>query len=94
MGVITAPGAQPAVQLPAPVTPPNVLDERILFNGHLYQRFDYGLPWSEAKDFAENMGGYLATVTTSDEQKFIVSMVRNSPQNYYWLGGINNGAWQ
>lgn len=28
-------------------------------NGHWYQRFDNAMTWHDAKDYCENMGGYL-----------------------------------
>jgi putative hemolysin len=57
-------------------------------NGHSYQMFDRRTTWSRAKKYCEEKGGYLATITSSDEQEFIVSLLQKEGQkNVYWVGG-------
>jgi hypothetical protein len=67
-------------------------------NGHWYQAVSQALTWSQARQQAQAMGGYLATITSAAENAFIVSIgnVCN-----YWLGGFQpsesyepNGNWQ
>ena len=41
-------------------------------NGHYYQFVDSWLSWTDAKADAEAAGGYLVTITSQDEQQFIV----------------------
>lgn len=37
------------------------------FNGHTYKFFSGSLTWAEAKQFCEDLGGHLATITSSEE---------------------------
>lgn len=53
-------------------------------NGHYYEFIEEALSWSDARDSAISMGGYLATITTSAEAGFIGS---NFGVNRYWIGG-------
>jgi len=38
------------------------------FNGHKYVFYVSDLNWDEAKEYCENMGGHLATITSQEEQ--------------------------
>jgi len=42
-------------------------------NGHLYEKFDTPMTWNDAKAYCESVGGYLATVTSQEEQDWIWS---------------------
>ena len=62
-------------------------------NGHWYDFIDGGFTWQDALNDAATkshlgMTGYLATVTSADENSFLVSV---SPQ-LGWLGGSDSGA--
>jgi len=75
-------------------------------NGHYYERVDVpgGITWPDAKDAAEScthlgVNGYLATITSSEEQSFIFDNLLVSAQSpQYWLGGFQSpfpgGSWQ
>ncbi|KJU81410.1 C-type lectin domain protein [Candidatus Magnetobacterium bavaricum] len=41
-------------------------------NNHTYQRIDTQMTWADAKANCEKLGGYLATVTSDSENKFLV----------------------
>ncbi len=60
-------------------------------NGHFYEVVSPNTPtyaWEEARDTAEDMGGYLATITTQDENDFVTALVLAYPLAYHpWLGG-------
>ncbi|WP_417913420.1 lectin-like protein [Candidatus Electronema sp. TJ] len=61
-------------------------------NGHSYQRFSSPLTWSEAKAACAALGGYLATVTSPEEQKYVTSKGANA-----WLGAtdeVQDGTWR
>jgi formylglycine-generating enzyme required for sulfatase activity len=68
---------------------------------HKYKRIDNSMWWSDAKIEAENMGGYLATITSSDEDEFIYNnLVSGIPLDPY-IGGFQppdspepNGGWE
>jgi hypothetical protein len=66
-------------------------------NGHYYQAvFAPGITWSAASLTASNLGGYLATLTSSQENAFVFSLVAPNTDLWYynvhwwgpWLGGV------
>ncbi len=61
------------------------------FEGHTYYLYDEGLTWTEAKNYCENIGGYLAVITSIEEQEIIEELLENGSKNQYWLGGTDNG---
>ncbi|KPA08991.1 secreted protein containing C-type lectin domain protein [Candidatus Magnetomorum sp. HK-1] len=65
-------------------------------NGHYYQRFEFNkTSWTNAKQFCEQRGGYLATITSENEQLFITNNFSN--KYWLWLGGTdesNEGSWE
>ena len=65
-------------------------------NGHRYERYDYHLTWTEAKQFCENKGGHLATITSEQEQAIIEDLLSGCPFGVYYLGGTDmnqSGNW-
>lgn len=67
-----------------------------IYNGHYYQAFDQTFTWEQAKTVCENMGGHLATVTSSGENDAMKALVENQANKLYWLGGTDEteeGAW-
>lgn len=50
-------------------------DMVIEYNGHKYQYFEEGISWYEAEERCENLGGYLVTITSEEEQKTINNFV-------------------
>ena len=66
-------------------------------NGHSYKRIDTSMTWSDAKIYAENLGGYLATITSQDENDFVWDNLGASGPDFIWLGGtdeVTEGTWQ
>jgi len=65
-------------------------------NGHSYLIVDKKLSWTSAKLEAEHRGGYLAIITSVEEQEFIMGLLsRNGNRSFYWLGGYREGGnWQ
>ena len=73
-----------------------LLDGVQQFNGHYYKVFNYCMTWEEAKNFCEEIGGHLVTITSQDEQNFIEKILSNDAnKNFYWIGGHKNknGQW-
>lgn len=74
-------------------------DDAVEFNGHYYKAFNTSKSWKEAKTYCESLGGYLATITTAEEQNFIVdTFLKGSPaKKCYFLGGyresISSSVW-
>jgi hypothetical protein len=61
-------------------------------NGHWYEAIaEPGLTWQGAKAAAESRGGYLATITSADENNFVYNLIAtNVPMSSGWgpwLGG-------
>ena len=80
-------------ELPKEPTLPKVEDGDIIyFNGHKYQAFNVHMTWTEAKKYCESLGGYLATITSAEEQAALELFKGN-----YWLGATdveNEGVWK
>ena len=66
----------------------NVPQDASEFNGHYYYVYniDTGTTWEEAKQYCESQGGYLATITSLEEQAFITGLVQNQAKRSYWIG--------
>ena len=43
------------------------------------------LSWKKAEDYCMAMGGHLTSIKNGDENKFLVSLVRENSE--YWVGG-------
>lgn len=72
-------------------TPP---DASVTLNGHTYELYTGSYTWTAAKTFAENKGGYLATVETQEEYDAVTSLVTQSNGDC-WLGAKHDlGNWQ
>lgn len=58
-------------------------------NGNGYELIlaEGGITWADAEQAAEEMGGHLATITSAEENEFIVSAL-GIGRNPYWLGGF------
>ncbi len=55
-------------------------------NGHYYETVAANLSWTDAKAAAEARGGYLATITSEEENNFVFSLTTPEPYGP-WLGG-------
>ena len=87
---------------------PNIVDAEIVTweaNGHSYELVvsSTSLNWSQANNLASEMGGYLATITSAEENAFLYSMVEDvanawggqAPWVGPFLGGTQiDGNWQ
>ncbi len=77
-------------------------------NGHFYDAVavEVSTTWNDAKLAAESLtfrgvSGHLATITSQQENDFIISNLPDAPNNDYWLGGFQppdapepDGGWQ
>jgi len=67
------------------------------FEGHYYKRFDDTMmTWEKARSFCEYQGGYLATITSSEENAIVRALIGEGGRNLYWLGGYESsieGDW-
>jgi hypothetical protein len=76
---------QGTAQTPAVATTES--DGRDSYGGSQYKLFDVGMTWTDAKAYCEGQGGYLVTITSAEEQKFIENLIARGSKNFYWLGG-------
>lgn len=60
-------------------------------NGHTYVLVDESMTWEDAKAYCEEKGGYLATITSQEEQDLIVDLIANGSKEQYWLGATDAG---
>jgi len=61
-------------------------------NGHRYEVINKPMTWTKARDECKERGGYLATITSKEEQKFIVDLLsKQGKRRNYWLGGYREG---
>ena len=51
--------------------------EAVEYNGHYYYLYDLDMvtTWEEAKEYCESQGGYLATITSMEEDEFLYSYI-------------------
>jgi hypothetical protein len=60
-------------------------------NGHCYEAvLAPGLSWDQAQAACEARGGYLATVTSAEENAFVFSLV-SGDSAFWYLDGYGNG---
>ncbi|MCX7922713.1 MAG: PA14 domain-containing protein [Clostridia bacterium] len=68
-----------------------------LINGHGYALIDQPMSWPAANVYSGMLGGYLATITSPEEQMYIQSILINGSKDYYWLGLTDQqteGTWK
>ncbi len=69
----------------------------IVYDNHQYLLFDNSIAWKDAEEYCESMGGYLATITSEDENLLIKNFVDRGEKTGYWLGAtdeLQEGVWQ
>lgn len=65
-------------------------------SGHVYQRMDTRLTWNSARRYCDSVAGYLASITSSAENKFVFNNI-GTVRDGIWLGGHDSkieGVWQ
>ena len=63
-------------------------------NGHEYEIVDSSISWASATIAANNAGGYLATITSVDEQMFVAALIAGHTQGYNTISGYMIGGFQ
>ena len=61
----------------------------VVSKGHMYELYDKPTSWETAKLVCENKDGHLATITSSEEQKVIESLIRYGKRTFYNVGATN-----
>lgn len=67
-----------------------------IYNGHSYMVYPESMTWKEAKEYCENLGGHLVTISDAQEQKYIEDLAEKYVEKTsYWLGGYyENSMWK
>ncbi|WP_019680070.1 VWA domain-containing protein [Ruminococcus flavefaciens] len=56
-------------------------------SGHRYQLFDESKSWTDAEAYCESLGGHLVTITSADEQDYIINeLLPMGTQMTYFIG--------
>ena len=95
----------PVEEPPVEETPPSVqptarpiIDDAVVWqgNGHRYLVVNRQMNWDNADIYARNNGGYLATITSKEEQGFILELIsKDGNVNYFWIGGyLERKSWR
>ena len=76
----------------------NVPGEAQEFNGHYYLVYSPNqvTTWEEASDYCQNLGGYLATITSQEENAFLTSLITSTGHRSAYVGmsdGGKEGTW-
>nr|AGF93336.1 protein containing C-type lectin domain protein [uncultured organism] len=53
-----------------------------MYNGNEYKLITNDMSWSDAKDYCENQGGHLVTITSSEENSFVQNLINQD----VWIG--------
>jgi len=67
------------------------------YGGHTYMFFNTENPLNPAMEKAKSLGGYLVTVTSSQEQDFLAKVLNELQMNRAWLGASDEseeGVWK
>ncbi len=74
------------------VTSAALCQQRVQFEGHEYMLVEQRMTWHNAKAYAESLGGYLACVSSEEENSFLFS----TAPSHCWIGATDEvveGDW-
>lgn len=70
-------------------------EQTIYYKGHTYEIYNSALSWNKAKDWCEQKGGHLATLTSRYEWKYLKEIISAKDNMNYWLGAeATSGTWK
>lgn len=71
-------------------------DNRLIWDGHEYNAFPaYDRDWKQSKEFCESVGGYLATISSIDENKVLFEKYMKDRHVNVFFGLVNfDGTWR
>ena len=59
------------------------------FNGHSYMIIEEYMSWTSAKAYCEQLGGHLATVSSQEEQDYLIELSKSTSKKCLWIGMKN-----
>jgi len=71
--------------------------DAVEFNGHYYKAYDDYSSWVVAESLCEDRGGYLATITSQEENDFIFTYTRKLGYRHVFFGltdRLEEGVWK
>jgi hypothetical protein len=74
----------------------SIPEDAIDFNGHTYKFYIESIDWNSAKEICKSYGGHLVTITSNEENNFLLKNLPNSDKSFYWIGAtdeIKEGIW-
>lgn len=72
-------------------------EDSIEFNGHTYKYYEESTDWYSAKEVCEGYGGHLVTITSVEENDFLIRNLPNFNRSFYWIGATDEtqeGIWE
>lgn len=76
----------------------NLIEQSLESYGHRYQLFDSSMSWTDAESYCESIGGHLATITSAEEQQYIIdTLLPTGTKSTYHIGMYRddiNSAWK
>lgn len=72
-------------------------DGAIEFNGHTYKFYTESTDWRSAKNKCNEYGGHLVTITSEEENSFLIENLPQSDKSFYWIGAtdeVEENVWQ
>lgn len=89
---VIKPEFQDTAEAPEIQTQSQIPEAASEFNGHHYLLIKKRMNWTDARNHCENLGGYLATISTEKERAFLQNLVKNQSANRHscaWLGATD-----
>ena len=62
------------------------------FGGHKYELYNIHTSWNQAYKICEDLGGHLVTISTKEENDFVMNLSKDSVNKAMWLGGADYGS--
>lgn len=75
----------------------DLYNDAMLYKNHLYKVFENKTSWLAAKQYCEQIGGHLATITSTDENKSLFRYINLNGFNSLYLGASDmeqEGVWK
>lgn len=74
----------------------NIPDNAVEFNGHKYVYYLDTVDWYSAKEKCESVKGHLVTITSDEENQFLVNNFPDELISFFWIGASDEeqeGKW-
>lgn len=93
--LIEAESSIPEPEVFGQFTASDLPDNAVLFDAHYYAVLDASSfsSYEEAAQYCADQNGYLATITSQEENSFLYSLLASSGYTEAFFGMINDGSW-